>query len=756
MILFLKMPARVKIIILIFLSSSFIDASSQGIVKGKVFDSNTLEPLYGVYIIFGNNQGSTTGMDGSYSINPGPGKSDITFRLIGYKSTVRPVNITSKDSVELNVGLEMDLQEIGQIVVSANRTEQKIAELTVSMDVLKSSDFLKTHITDPEELINKTSGIEVMDGQASIRGGSGFSYGAGSRVLALIDGLPVIAPDAGSIRWEFLPLENISQVEIIKGASSVLYGSSALNGIINFRTADATNVPDTKFFAEAGIFGNPRNMNWKWWNSPRIYSSLSFSHLQKYGKTDVGIGINLLDNNGYRKYNDESLFRIGLRLKHHNEKVKGLVYGVNINSGYSVRRDFVLWENATHGALKQDTSTVSLLHATYLAVDPYISYNNSGKFRHDLRTRFQFSDNTFPVRDQNNSRTYSFYSEYETNYKLADFMNITAGLTENYSKVLSNFYGDHTGLNIAGFAQVELNPLPRLKLVAGVRVEQNSLDGQHDKVVPVFRTGINWQVADYTFLRASFGQGYRYPSMAEKFASTTLGTVKIYPNPYVEAESGWSTEAGIKQGILLGETKGQADVAIFMSQSINMIEYLFGNYPDPVTGIFGYGFLATNIEDARVYGTEIEFSLSRTFGKAGTSLTGGYTYIYPVEFNKATQNNTDIYLKYRRKHSALLGLNTSYKRFDMGFNLFARSKILRIDDVFLNPITREQILPGFYDYWQTHNTGYFAMDWNIGYRISNVLNLSLAVKNITNTEYMGRPGDIQPQRSYSVRLAGNF
>ena len=38
-----------------------------------------------------------------------------------------------------------------------------------------------------------------------------------------------------------------------------------------------------------------------------------------------------------------------------------------------------------------------------------------------------------------------------------------------------------------------------------------------------------------------------------------------------------------------------------------MIEYLFGNYPDPVTGIFGYGFLATNVEDARVYGSEIEF-----------------------------------------------------------------------------------------------------------------------------------------------------
>ena len=744
------------VIIAVLVSSAFTVTSAQETVKGKVFDNSTLEPLYGVYIIYGNNKGTTTGMDGRYSINPGPGKSDIAFRIIGYKSSVRTVNITSNDTIELNVGLDMDFMEIGQIVVSANRKEQKIAELTVSMDVLKSSDFLKTHITDPQELINKTSGIEILDGQASIRGGSGFSYGTGSKVLALIDGLPMMSPDAGNIKWQFLPLENISQVEIIKGASSVLYGSSALNGIINFRTADATSVPNTQFFAEAGIFGNPRNMNWKWWDTPRIYSSLSFSHLQKYGNTDVGIGINLLTDNGYRKFNAESLIRMNLRLKHHNDKVKGLVYGLNINSGYTVKTDFVLWEEATYGALKQDTSTVSLLHGTYLTVDPYISYENSGRFTHDLRGRFQLSNNKFPVRTEDNSDGYSFYSEYQMHYNVSDFMNITAGLTENYSKVVSNFYGDHTGLNIAGFTQVELNPLPRIKLVAGLRVEQNTLDETRDKVVPIFRTGINWQVADYTFLRASFGQGYRYPSIAEKYASNTIGSIRIFPNPYIEPESGWTTEAGIKQGISLGETKGLADISVFMSQSINMIEYLFGNYPDPVTGVFGYGFLATNVEDARVYGSEIEFNLSRMFGKFNTTLSGGYTYIYPVEFNQTTHKNSDIYLKYRRKHAALLSLNASYKRYDLGFSLFAKSKILRIDDVFLNELTREEILPGFYDYWQTHNTGYFMMDGNAGYRISNVLTLSVAVKNITNTEYMGRPGDIQPQRNYSLRLAGNF
>ena len=729
---------------------------AQGIVRGKTYDKNTLEPLRGVYLIYDNKQGTATDENGSFSIRSDTGKLNITFRFIGYKTAVRSVVVRSNETVDLNVGLEMNIQEIGQIVVSANKTEQKVAELTVSMDVLKTSDFLKTHITDAQELINKTPGIEVLDGQASIRGGSGFSYGVGSRVLALIDGLPVLSPDAGNIKWQFLPLENIAQVEIIKGASSVLYGSSALNGIINFRTDEPTNIPVTRFFTEGGIYDKPKNKNWVWWNSPRLFSNISFSRLQKIGQTDLGLGISLLTNNGYRKYNDEKLVRVSLRLKHHNQKVKGLVYGLNINSGYTAKRDFILWENAENGALKQDTSTVTLVHGSFLALDPYLSFNNGGRFKHDLRIRLQLSYTRFPVRNENNSDAYSSYAEYQLFYKLSDFMNITSGISENLSKILSNFYGDHEGLNFAGFSQLEVQPVNRLKMVAGIRVEHNSLDGKADKIVPIIRTGINWQAAEYTFLRASFGEGYRYPTIAEKYASTTLGTVKIFPNPYVQPESGWSSEVGVKQGVSLGKTNGQADFSLFFLQNRNLIEYPFGSYPDPLTGISNLGFRADNVEQARVYGFELEFLLNRIQGNFNTTITGGYTYIYPVAFNQVTQKNTNTYLKYRRKNSAKISLSTTFRKFDLGLSLYAKSKILNIDNVFLDPSTRENILPGFYAYWLEKNRGYFLIDGNLGYMISKLLNLSLAVKNITNTEYMGRPGDIQPQRNYSIRLSGKF
>ena len=650
----------------------------------------------------------------------------------------------------------MKIREIDQIVVSAGKREQRVADLTVSMDVIRSSFLSSNHITDAQEILNKTPGIEVMDGQASVRGGSGFSYGAGSRVLALIDGLPMLSADAGNIKWQFLPLENISQVEIIKGAASVLYGSSALNGIINFRQEDASNVPETRFFAEAGLFGNPPNRDWKWWNTPRFFTSASISHLQKYGNTSIGLSSAFLYDNGYRKLNDEKLLRLGMRLKQSSRKVTGLYYGINLNSGYTEKQDFVLWEDAVYGALKQSESTAIELHGDFISIDPFISLNTTGRFRHDLKMRIQSTRNRFPDSEKNNSDAVSEYTEYQVTYKPGNKTAFTAGISETYSRITSNFYGDHTSLNLAGYTQAEYEPFSRLKAVAGMRVEQYILDRIHDKAVPVFRSGVNFRAAGSTFIRLSFGQGYRYPSIAEKYAFTTLGSVKIYPNPEVEPETGWNSEIGVRQGIKLGKITGQADLSAFLTRNSSLIEYVFSVYPDPVTGIPGFGFKATNVEQSRIIGYELEFLLNTVTGLFNTTLTGGYTYISPVEYKKSTHSTTGVFLKYRRKHSANMNISTSWKRLELGLNFYAKSKILNIDDVFINVLTRETILPGFYDYWTGHNKGYVLLDGNLGFRISDHFHISLAVKNLTNTEYMGRPGDIQPQRNFSVRLSGNY
>ena len=81
--------------------------------------------------------------------------------------------------------------------------------------------------------------------------------------------------------------------------------------------------------------------------------------------------------------------------------------------------------------------------------------------------------------------------------------------------------------------------------------------------------------------------------------------------------------------------------------------------------------------------------------------------------------------------------------------------MIDIDDVFTG-INSETILPGFTQYWEDNQEGHFLMDINAGYRIKDSYIVSFAVKNVTNTEYMGRPGDIMPQRFYSLQLGIRF
>ena len=741
---------RIFLSLLFGLFTFLLSAAEPGIITGRVSDQSTLEPLPGATIIFRRNQGTTTDSDGNYTIRTEPGSLSITFQYVGYKSQTSYLNLKPGETVIMDVGLEADVTEIDQVVVSANKVEQRISELTVSLSIIRPELVSGGHITNTQELLNKTSGVEVLDGQASIRGGSGFSYGAGSRVLALVDGLPILAADAGNIKWNSLPLENLSQVEIIKGASSVLYGSSALNGVINFRTADPGPRPETMFYAETGIFDQPRQRNWIWWDSPRMFSSASLSHMQKYGNTDISLGSFLIIDNGYRRLNDEKFGRLNLKLRHYSRKMQGLSYGFSMNTNMSKKTDFILWENAETGALKHSESTAIALRGSFLAFDPFISYRKPGRFQHDLRSRLQVSQNRFPESAQNDSRPMSFLTDYQSWFRVSEFVSINAGLYGYASKIESNFYGDHNALNLAAFAQTDITPFNRLKLVAGVRMEYNELDGESDKLVPLFRAGLNYRLLDFTFLRASFGQGYRTPAIAEKFAATTLGSVVIIPNPFLKSESGWNTEIGIKQGIMTSSMNGLIDIALFYSQNIDLIEFVFGAYPE------GLGFRATNIEASRVYGLETEIMLNNSFGRYNYTVTGGYVFMYPVEFDPMTGLNTDVYLKFRRKHSAKLNISTSYKRYELGLGMYARSRILNIDDVFVNPLTREAILPGFFDYWIENNSGHFVMDATLGYKLTEQLNLSWVIKNLTNAEYMGRPGDIQPHRSFSMRLSGRF
>lgn len=698
---------------------------------------------------------------GTFKLFLSPGQHTISFHFVGYEIVTERVTARIGEPAELQVSMVGSTKVLDEVVVSAGRYEQKLSDVTVSMEVLKARQITNQNITSLDMILQKTSGINILDGQPSIRGGSGYSYGAGSRVLMLVDDMPMIAGDAGDIKWNYLPVENINQVEVVKGASSVLYGSSALNGVIHLRNRFPGNDPETEVTLFGGGYLEPRRKEMVWWNRTPVFGGATFSHLRKIGNLDVMMSGNYFLDNGYREKEWEKRGRGNLNLRYRFKKVAGLSAGISSSIMSLDASDFLLWQNADSGAYRQNPVSYAPVHGTRYNVDPYIEYLTAGGGKHTLKTRI-FTLGNVNEDSTKSSESRTLYADYRYQKNYRNGMVWSTGTSLTNSKVSGNFFEEHNSSNFAVYSQMDARLGEKIKLSGGVRWEINRLDGENYPTSPVLRTGINYQVARATFVRGSLGQGYRFPSLAEKFASADVGGLNIFPNPGLEAEHGWSAEIGVKQGLSLGKWKGFADLALFRTRYSEMIEYTFGMYlPDTIKiPSFDYlGFKALNIGNARITGAEMTMTGEAAFGPVLLRIISGYTFMQPIDIDKMAAGGSDpdtYILKYRHKHALKADLEAEIKRFLVGAGFNFSSKMINVDNVFIDSFTGNLFLPGYPDYWENNNSAYLVMDARFAWNVTKFMRLNLIARNLLNKEYIGRPGDIGPPRNITLQLRVKF
>ena len=755
----LAMKHYFLILFLPILFSPLLPAQQKAVVTGKITDASNGQPLIGATVLLDSTTGIITNTEGAFRIETFPGRHALYFNYMGYQPKHITVNLIPDDTLLLDIQMNTAMHLLDEIVVSAGKYEQKISDVIVSMDIIRPKMISATSTTSMESIINQTPGVDVLDGQPRIRGGSGYSYGAGSRVLVLVDELPILSPDAGDVKWEYLPVENISQVEIIKGASSVLYGSSALNGIINVRTAYPKDEPYTKITLFNGIYMNPKRSAMVWWDNQPVFSGVSAFHSRKAGNLDVVFGCHGFHDDGYRENEWEKRGRMNLNLQYRDKKVKGLSYGVNTNAMLLEKIDFFLWQDADSGAYRQNTSAIARLKGYRINVDPFLSYFNNKGSRHTLKTRYFRVVNEFEDTPDKNNEASLYYGEYKYHKNFRKSFDLSLGASASYAGIQSQLYNDHTSLNGSVYTQLDGEILRRLKISLGVRFETYQLDDYNEFSKPVFRTGLNVHPARYTFLRASFGQGYRFPTIAEKYTATSLSSMHIFPNPDLDSETGWSAEVGIKQGFHIKSWSGFLDLSLFQSRYKDMIEFTFGVYkPDSVLiPTFDHiGFKALNIGNAQITGAEISLGGTGRIFSIPVTIQAGYTYLYPIDLdydpsNTSFSSESNI-LKYRYQHSVKADIELDWEKLSTGFCLIYNSFMKNIDRVFMDPVLGNMILPGYPDYREQHQKGYIVFDHRISYRITEYSEIAIITKNLFNKEYIGRPGDIRPPRNITLQL----
>ena len=531
-------------------------------IKGTISDLKTKETIVGASVVVDNATGTATDINGHYLFKMPSGKHKIEFKYIGYKSQIKNIDAKENDTLRMNVVLEPDSKTLDIVVVSAGKFEQNLNEVTVSMEVLRPALIESKALTSIDKAVDQVPGVNVIDGQANIRGGSGFSYGAGSRVLLLVDEMPMLTADASDAKWSTLPIENCEQIEVIKGASSALFGSAAMNGVINFRTAYAKDEPETKINFSSGVYDKPKRKELAWWHDGNpTYSNMNFYHAQKIGNLDLVLGANLFSDQGYQYLGDEQRYRVNTNLRYRFKKIKGLTVGVNANRNSGKGGLFILWARPDSALYPQGLAVSQ--YTTYRTnVDPFITYVSNTNGRHSIRTRFYRTENLNNTNQQ--SRGDVYYSEYQYQKQFEGGLSLTGGTVLNYNEVNAQMYGTHYSSNFSVFSQFD-KKFKRLSLSFGIRGEYFKTDSvetreninwlmdaskpiaKQSQIKPVLRAGANYRLGQATFLRTSFGQGFRFPSIAEQFIRTSASGLEIYPNKGLHPESGWSAEIAVKQ-----------------------------------------------------------------------------------------------------------------------------------------------------------------------------------------------------------------
>lgn len=809
------MKYAIAFLALIFTGSAW--SQDKGILKGVITELSTGETLIGATVrnAADLSQGTRTDIYGNYEIALDEGEylMIVSFPILG-TDTIQ-VNIKSGETLIRNVKLDEIVRMMETVVVSSSRYEQKLEEQVVSLEVLKPSAITNKNATSVDQALESVPGVSIIDGDPQIRGGSGFTFGVGSRVAIVVDGIPLLSGDAGKPEWAYIPVENIEQIEIIKGASSVLYGSSAMNGVIHIRSAYPRSKPKTVINYSAGMYSKPsRGADW-YGNSIPGYTNFNFMHSRIIKKRlDFVIGGNVNVDQGYigpapdqpympqelkevflmtdsiPTYTNNDMIkvrgRLNFNLRYRSEKIKGLLYGVNGNMMYNKTNLPFAWLDDSLGLYRSYPGALFMETQKLFNVDPFVKYIAKSGAIHNLNTRI-FHSNNYISNNQSNSGTL-FYGEYQYNkrFKAID-LNFAGGVVGSVSTSKAELYASsgqssNENKNFAGYIQLDKKVWEILQLIGGIRYEYYKTNQLQSESTPIVRAGANLQLTKGTFVRTSFGQGYRYPTITERYMLTKAGLFGSYANPDLKPEKSQSFELGLKQGYKIGRFMGYIDIAGFYQHYENTIEYLFGVW-DPTFTIVGFKFMNTG--ESRVRGIDISV-VGKTDDKKKFSMMGmfGYTFVDPISlqpdlvygqtaslqsngvgedlsYNSTSYNTEGSVLKYRFKHMVKADLEFTYTQFVLGFSYRYYSRMENVDSSLglIEDLT-ESVYPYFekikiLNYWKM-NDGYHIVDARFSYKFLEKHRISLICNNLFNINYSLRPMKVESPRTTSIQYIYTF
>lgn len=513
------------------------------------------------------------------------------------------------------------------IVVTATREPTPLTQVGQSVSVVTRDEIERVQAISATDVLSRLPGISVVQSGGFGQPSSVFIRGAeNAQSLVLIDGVRINDPGdvGGGFDFGALPIAQFDRVEVVRGASGVLWGSRAVGGVINLITAEPTEEWSARGQAEYG---------WR----DRRQANVSASGL--VGPVGVVLGANWMKGDGFSAFNERrgGMEKDGFESRNANARLSlELAPGLSADAGgFYTKANYdydASGADALHVGLKRDT----LGYANLRYADA--AGRLSARFGYGLNDTRRVSDDAVFGPYETNGRTERL--EAQASFTPLEMASLLVG-GETEKQTFDDNYGarDSTRINSI-FGNLTLRPLSGLTLNGGLRYDDSSDFGDRT----TFAANGAWVLGEgeeAAVLRASYGEAFKAPSLYQLY--TNAGFRNLDP----ETSTSW--DVGLEQPFAQGT--GRFTLTYFDRRTRNLIDYDLANW--------NY----YNVGRARAKGLELGMQVTDW---EGFDVNLAYTYL------DATNGITGTQLARRPQNNVYASID---KTWDVGLKLGADLRV---------------------------------------------------------------------------------
>lgn len=593
-----------------------IDVLAQVNISGKIVSADTNEPVVGANIRIDQSlSGCTTNGKGEFSISNLPnGQHVLRVTHVSYA----PKSYTTKDNEKsILIKLQDSFTNIGQVVVTGTGTHHRMTDSPVPVSVITAKELSNASVSSLDEALQKLtpSFSSMTNGMGTTLSLNGLSD---DYFIFLENGKRLYGDDT----YSRINVSKIKRIEILNGASSALYGTNAIGGVINIITDDAKNAinisSDTRY-ADKGRFTQSVNADI---NTGKFGSYTSYRRQQAEGWQ-----LNPYEENSKTHELEETgkVASTGFYANTVNQKFtfdatdKLSFYARGGYYDNKTRRPYEAYDyNILHETFNYGVGTQYMIsHGNYITADYYADHFSSSYcfFKDNKTYNGKAGDEQVRKRTRNHNLNVKGIFKLNDNHKLSVgteyIVDVLKSQTDNIEK--------EDAYTLAVFAQDEIKILHNLQALIGVRYIYHENFKNH--ATP--NAALMYKVGKFNF-RASYAAGFRTPTLSELYATDiakkndrlTIGNLGLKPekNNYFSLNAEYVHE------------RFSVSVNAFYNNIRDMIDFNTIATGDEAMEKYGHEEVRQrdNIAEAKVYGINVA---ANAYLGSGFNLSTGYTHL---------------------------------------------------------------------------------------------------------------------------------